>query len=385
MTIRTVTRLTAVACFVLLAACSDDSATVAPTEEVINRAAEEQLMGYVFSQWEYDIPRADPGECPEGMNITDEEFFSKEYAAVRDEVEKRWESGDREGALALLPDDACKDPHAWPDPGHILFAGNASVNGIDLDGKTSLAQAGGQCAHDDFTGADGTRGIDNQHWRLMGCVAGYRPDGLFDRLFDTGNPILENGYSTLLELKLVEGTRENGKVEARLFTSGGPVTKDANGKVVRNMSQLVHEDPMYHSQPFPGEIKDGVLSAGPVDAKLKFKVQAIDNHYYFRDLRIKANILADGSIDGVLAGYWDIENVFNFLTEVYIGPIHLGRAAANNIGYMCSGVYHALPKVADGHPDENGNCTSMSTVIKFAAVPAFVIKQDSVALAGSGG
>ena len=83
----------------------------------------------------------------------------------------------------------------------------------------------------------------------------------------------------------------------------------------------------------------------------------------------------DGSIDGILAGYWDIANVFDFLTEVYIGPIHLGRAAANNIGYMCSGVYHALPKVADGHPDpETGQCTSMSTVIKFAAVPAFVIK-----------
>jgi hypothetical protein len=144
------------------------------------------------------------------------------------------------------------------------------------------------------------------------------------------------------------------------------------------MSQLVHEDTMYHSEVFSGEIKDGIFTAGPVDAKLRFKVQAIDNHYYFKDLRIRAEMLPNGGMKGVLAGYWDIENTFDFLTEVYIGPIHLGRAAANNIGYMCSGVYHALPKVADGHPDpETGKCTSMSTVIKFAAVPAFVLQQET--------
>ena len=366
-------KLIAIALLSLVASCGDDSASSIATDEVKAKATEEKLMGFVFTQWEYDIPRENPGECPEGMNITEEEFFSEEYDAVRDEVETRWEAGDREGALALLPEDSCKNPHAWPDPGHIMFEGDASVSGIDLDGVSSTEAGGGQCAHEDF--ADG---IDNQHWRLMGCVKGYRPDGLFDRLFDTGNPILENGYSTLLEIRIVEGDARNGKVQARLFTSGGPVTKDANEQVVRDMSQMVHEDPMYHTEPFPGAITDGVLSAGPVDAKLKFKVQAIDNHYFFRDLRIQAKLLPDGTLeDGILAGYWDIENTFDFLTEVYIGPIHLGRAAANNIGYMCAAVYHALPRVADGHPDPaTGNCTSMSTVIRFAAVPAFVIKPE---------
>ena len=88
-------------------------------------------------------------------------------------------------------------------------------------------------------------GIDNQHYRLMGCVKGFRPDGLFDRLFDTNNSILENGYATLLELKLIEGTPTDGKFEARLFTSAGPITKDANNKVVPDMSQRVHDDPMF--------------------------------------------------------------------------------------------------------------------------------------------
>jgi hypothetical protein len=375
---RTLRYLTPVATVLLLAACGDKTTSVAPTEEVVAAAQQQQARGFVFTKWEYEIPRDGGIECPQGMNITDEEFFSDEYAAVRDEVKRRYEGGDREGALELLPADACKDPTVMPDPGFKLFEGNPVIGGLDLDGVNSTVAAGGQCAHNDFTGKDGQGGIDYQYWRLMGCVKGMRPDGLYDRMFSTNNTILENGYSTLLELKQVSGTPTDGKVEVRLFTSAGPVTKDANGQVVRDMSQVVHEDPMYHSAAFPGEIRNGVLTAGPVDARLKFKVQAIDNYYYFRDIRIQADVLPDGTISGLLAGYWDAKNIFDFMTQVYIGPVHLGRAAATNLGYQCAGLYHALPRVADGHPDPaTGQCTSVSTVIRFAAVPAFIIMPET--------
>ncbi len=374
-------RVLALALIPLLFAC-DDSASTKPSADAIAAAEEGEIRGFVFNYWGYEIPHDDPGECPSGLNVTEPEFLSEEYAAVGDEVKRRYEAGDRDGAISLLPPDACKDPLVRPDPGHKTLDGPATLLGIDLDGEHSERAARGPCAHDDFIGPNGERGIDNQHWRLMGCVSGFRPDGLFDRLFDTNNSILENGYATLLELKLVEGTYDAGRVRARLFTSAGPVAKDANGDVVRDMSQLVHDDSMYHSDFFEGEIKDGIFTAGPVDAKLRFKVQAIDNHYWFRDLRIRAEMTPDGSMKGVLAGYWDIDNLFDFLTEVYIGPVHLGRAAANNIGYMCAGVYNALPRVADGHPDpETGQCTSISTVVEFAAVPAFVILPQKVAQA----
>ncbi|MBK6511832.1 MAG: hypothetical protein IPG06_21970 [Haliea sp.] len=358
----------------LLGACGDKSASVVATEEVIATAAQEQVRGFVFSKWEYDIPDNAP-ECPEGLNITDEEFFPDEYAAVREEV-KAHRGGRPEGATELLPVDACKDPGAMPDPGFKLFEGNVATVGLDLDGVNSTTAAGGQCAHNDFTSADGRAGIDYQYWRLMGCVSGMRPGGLYDRLFDTNNTILENGYSTLLEMKLTSGTPTDGKVEMRLFTSAGPVTRDANGKVVPDMSQLVHEDTMFHSA-ISRRDQGWVLTAGPVDAKMKFKVQAIDKLLLLPRPAHRANLLADGSMDGVLAGYWDGENIFDFMTEVYIGPVHLGRSAANNLGYQCAGLYHAIPRVADGHPDpKTGKCTSVSTVILFSAVPAFIIMPE---------
>ena len=366
----------------LLVACGDDSATTAPSADILAAAEGGEIHGYVFSQWAYAIPKVDPGVCPEGLNITEPEYLSDEYAKVSEESKRRYKAGDVKGAISILPADACKDPSVRPDPGHITLDGPATIVGLDLDGQHSKLSAGGQCAHEDFVGPQGESGIDNQYWRLMGCVTGFRPDGLFDRLFATNNSILENGYATLLEVQLVEGTMESGRVKARLFTSAGPVSKDANGQVIHDMSQQVHNDPMYHSAVFEGEIKDGIFNAGPVDAKLRFKVQALDNHYEFKDLRLRAEMQADGSMKGVLAAYWDITNMFDFLTEVYIGPIHLGRAAANNIGYMCAGVYHAMPRVADGHPDpETGQCTSISTVIQFAAVPAFVIKPEKITLA----
>ncbi|MBW1882910.1 MAG: hypothetical protein JRJ58_05245 [Deltaproteobacteria bacterium] len=364
--------------FVLLAC--DAPEPPPPSAEAIDAAATGEIRGFVFTNWAYEIPYDDPGECPDGLNVSEREYLSEEFEAVSAEVKRRYEAGDREGALSLLPPDACKDPMVRPDPGHKTFDGAAIVAGIDLDGMHSERDSGDRCAHEDFVGPGGMRGIDNQYWRLMGCVKGFRPGGLFDRLFKTGTAITEGALSTLLEMTLVEGTRDEGRVEVRMFTGARSVTTDANGAIVRHTSQPVHADTMYHSEPFEGEIKDGVLIAGPVDLKLRFAVQAIDNHYWFRDARIRAEMLPDGSVKGVLGGYWDIENLFDFLTEVYLGPIHLGRAAANAGGYMCAGVYHALPRLADGHLDpETGQCTSLSTSIQFAAVPAFIIHPEELA------
>ena len=122
----------------------------------------------------------------------------------------------------------------------------------------------------------------------MGCVEGYRPDGLFDRMFSTGNSIKENGFAQLIEMTLLEGTRDNGRVKLRLFTAAGPPMMDATGEVMRDTSQFVHEDTNFHSGVFEGVIQDGVLTAGPADVRLRFKVQAIDNDFWFRDAQIRA-------------------------------------------------------------------------------------------------
>ncbi len=67
--------------------------------------------------------------------------------------------------------------------------------------------------------------------------------------------------------------------------------------------------------------------------------------------------------------------VFSTLNDQWIGDRPQRRNAAHARGCMCAGIYHAMRRVADGHPDsETGACTSVSTAIHFEAVPAFVIR-----------
>ncbi len=191
----------------------------------------------------------------------------------------------------------------------------------------------------------------------------------------TNANIKEGGYAVLVELTGLDDWRNDDQVEVRLLSAAGAVELDATGGVVRHASMPVHPDARYQGQRTSGRIAEGVLTTDPVDLRLKVKQQTLDNEYWFRDARIRADLLPDGSLRGLLAGYWDSDNLFSVMNDQYIGENHVGRAAANSRGFMCSGMYHALPRVADGHPDpETGICTSVSMAIHFEAVPAFVIE-----------
>jgi len=98
-------------------------------------------------------------------------------------------------------------------------------------------------------------------------------------------------------------------------------------------------------------------------------------------------------LEGFLAGYTPVEDLFNFefafrngknanggpAEQRLITVSALGRAATQ--GYTCNGVYYAAQEVADGHPDpKTGKCTSISTQYMIKAIPAFVVdtKTESV-------
>lgn len=340
--------------------------------------------GYVMARWYDEIPREAPGECPTGLNVTEVEYFSEQWQAYMTERARVRETEGRFLAWdhALLPPDACQDPLAQPDPGFLTLDGPARVAGLDLDGIDSTRdhEDGAQCAHDDFMDPDGRSGIDNQIWRLMGCVRGYRPNDLMDRLHQANTMIKEGGYAILMEIAGLDDPRNDDHVEVQFLSSAAPVTLDALGEPMEHVSFTAHADDAYHNGIAQGRIVDGLLTTEPVDLRLKIKQQTQDNAIYLRDARIRAKVLADGRIEGTLGAYWDNENFWSMMNDHWIGDRHQGRNAAFNRGFMCAGLYHAIPRVADGHPDpETGRCTSMSTALHFEARPAFVIRPTLVA------
>lgn len=371
--------LLAIAMGVACTAC-DRTAESGSTEA----SAAPTTRGYVMARWYDEIPKETPGECPGGLNVTEVEYFPERWQAYMAERTRVRETEGRflEWDHALLPPDACQDPLAQPDPGFRTLDGPARVAGLDLDGIDSTRDGadGAHCAHDDFVAPDGRSGIDNQVWRLMGCVRGYRPNDLMDRLHQANTMIKEGGYAILMEIAGLDDPRNDDHVEVQFLSSAAPVTLDALGEPMEHVSFTAHADDAYHNPIAQGRLVDGLLTTEPVDLRLKIKQQTQDNAVYLRDARIRATLLADGRIEGMLGAYWDNENFWSMMNDHWIGDRHQGRNAAFNRGFMCAGLYHAIPRVADGHPDpETGRCTSMSTALHFEARPAFVIRPTLVA------
>jgi hypothetical protein len=337
------------------------------------------VRGYVMARWNEEIPDEEyAGDCPAGLNVTEEEYFPEQWATwMAERIRLRNEGGYLPWDDARLPPDACQDPLVQSDPGYFTLDGPATVHGLDLDGQVSKRMAGdtASCAHDDFDGHGGQTGIDNQVWRLMGCVRGYRPNDLMDRLHEGNVMIKEGGYGLLLEISGMDDPLNDDEIEVQVLSANHPVTVNAVGDLTEHVSYTAHKEARYHNEVAKGKIENGILTTEPVDLRIKVKQQTMDNEFWFRDARLRAEVMPDGRIKGIVGAYWDMENMFYTLNEHWIGEHHQGRNAAMNRGFMCAGIYHAMPRVADGHPGpETGNCTSISTALHFEAVPAFVIR-----------
>jgi hypothetical protein len=272
----------------------------------------------------------------------------------------------------------CDDPGAHPDPGYRTLDAASQLPGLDLDGFASTTARPGPdtCPHDDFTGPAGEPGIDHQIWRAIGCVRGYQKGDQVDSTL--GAAIRDGSFTILLELSGVDDLIEDDSVQVRIFSSTDRAPLSASGQLLPGASLAVHEDARFHSQPARGQIHAGILTTEPIDIRLEFEVQVIDFEYWIRDARIRMQMRPDGSGEGLLAGYWDLENFYTMISRHF-----LAESAARFLGYTCPGFYAALHSQADGHPDpETGSCTSLSAAWQIEAVPAFVIQSEAQVAAG---
>lgn len=334
------------------------------------RGAAEETLGFVISAYRDTIPQSTAGACPEGLNKTEFEIHGVSGKQWRAEAKKTSPAAASE---KFFGGNACRERGSQEDPGHLAYQGTGPIAGLDLDGRMSSAGDGGACAHDDFAAPDGTPGIDNQHWRLLGCTRAYQPGGLMDRMWQSGNFIKE-GIPMLVEVRGVDDRRNDDAVEVRILSSADTVSMDADGTVIPFLSLREHENERFRSPWTGGRIRNGVLESDPVDVRLKVKQQVIDVEFHYRDARLRADLTEQGLANGILGFYWDGDNFYSAMNDHGTGKRHTGQGAAAARGYTCAGMDHALPRLMDGHPDpETGRCTSLSSAILFEAVPAFVI------------
>lgn len=306
----------------------------------------ERVQGYVISSFRYLYPDDVAGGCPGGFN--------------RGPVERRLDGEEP------LPDD-CNDPEANHDPEFKVFAGAPPIDGVDLDGVDSRSQdSGAACAHDDFVDPIGGRGIDYQLWRALGCVRGFQEGEIADIV--VAGAVREGSMTILLELLDLDSESEDGDVGVQIFASTEAPPTGPDGAVLPFATLSVHEDVSYHSEVGRGALRDGLMTAGPMDLRVRLNIQIVAGDLTFHDAMVRVEKHPDGTISGAIFGYQAIDEVYEIFGR------QAGRAGSEALSYTCSGLWAALQSEADGFDPATGECSLISVAYQFEAVPAFVAR-----------
>lgn len=347
-------------------ACQEPSAPVDP------KVAAGRTLGFVLVDFTFDQPEASPDACPGGFNVDERDLHAQLLARRDPKAAERVPPGfeyilaDRETA----PVDMCKEPAGFAAEPHALVQGLTVVPGFDLDGVDSTPTAPGAnaCAHADFANPLGERGVDNQLWSVLGCIKGYQRGSTIDE-FAIAN-IREGQRTILVRLAGVDDLRNDDEIELGIYSSPDPLPVDAQGAMMDRVSLSITSDPR-HRNVTRARLVDGVVEAGPFELHLDFKGQFLKAEYALRDARIRLELAPDGTLSGLLGGYWDVEQFYDIYAR------QASRLGAFTVGFRCPGMYGAVHRQADAYPDpKTGACTAISTAFRLKGIPAFVIDPE---------
>lgn len=350
--------------------------------------------GFVVSSIKYALADGAPDPavaCPDGMSLQVAEIFAMTREGKRKAGEsdadygKRLEAGGKALSTGPKGEDLCMNPEvAGPDPHYrTMKQNNIPAFGIDLDNHTANGkEKPTSCPHMDLPGANGEQGIDNQFYRLVGCTRSYQPDGQSNG-FDV--EMLTGAWGILFTLEGIDDLRNDDEVKVGLYSNADPIELSPTRIPLAYATYAMDQDPRFRATT-TGRIENGVLITEPVDVRFRHVVNSIRLERPLKDARLQVSLSADGVLDGYLAGYTPIEELYDLQYGFRNGkggdgqpaPLRLRSGSANGaarvLGHTCTGVYQAMHQLADGHPDpETGACTTLSMQYQVKAIPAFVV------------
>jgi hypothetical protein len=368
---------------------------VASAADVQSNVFQNGEAGFIVSHIAYALSKdaKETGACPDGMTLGNAEIFAQTPDGHRHDGESDQDYARRVNqasqVLSTAPNgqNLCMNPEAGgPDPHFRVVTGkNVPAEGIDLDGQDSRINgkaAPNTCTHDDFRGLNGERGIDNQFFRLVGCSKSFQSTGqsnTYEIAMYTGE------WGILITLKGVNDVRNASNVEVGLYASADPIQLSPTRQALANATYAMDQDPRFRATTH-GRIVNGVLTTDPVDVRFHWVVNSIHLERPLQDARLRMTFTPDGGLEGILAGYTPIEEMYDFQYGFRNGKDAAGNPAnarlisgsangqARVLDHTCNGAYFELKRLADGHRDaKTGQCTSISTQYRIKAIPAFVV------------
>jgi hypothetical protein len=179
--------------------------------------------------------------------------------------------------------------------------------------------------------------------------------------------------------------RNSKNVEVGIYANADPIQLSPTREALPNATYAMDQDPRFRATTH-GRIVNGVLTTDPVDVRFHKITNGIYLERPLQDARLRVTFTADGGMDGILAGYTPVDDLYDFQYGYRNGkdakggpaPLQLrtissiGQAAV--LGHTCQGAYFAMKQLADGHRDpKTGQCSALSTQYRFKAIPAFVV------------
>jgi len=334
--------------------------------------------GFVVTSFYYANTDGGPEACPDGLTVSSRDMYLASLPpAERAEMSKVDKELNLYAASIRSKDgkNLCRNPDLAPDA-HMRTVQGGTAFGINLDGTDDGHATANSCAHEKFSSPSGVKAVDNQFYRVMGCVPGYRPKGIDEQYKSAAYRSGE--YTVLINVMGLKPGASDGEVTVGIYSSANPVPFAGNGTPIANASLTVHPNPHFRAVAH-GRIAGGVLTTDPVDLSLYHTVGR-PSEIALKGARLRLELLPDGRAKGFLAGYQDVEFLFHHQFDLgapeateQVKFIVAGAAAAES-GYDCVSVMSALKRLADGYPDKaSGRCTAISSAFRIEAVPAFVI------------
>lgn len=339
-----------------LTLCAAGSASA--EDDASNAVLRDGRIGYVLTNKYWAVYQTPDGkaECPNGYN-----------------------DGPREQFALLFPDDGTKrtlletqlaresevyHPSTSEEPYPFYeVAGNTAL-GLDLDGKVGV---------NDFNSPDGDEGIDNQLYRALGCLAGYRgPDGA---IYHFENVYMQRyGVNRLMfEITDIENITNDDDVTVTTYRGLDNLLSDATGKgfVAGGTQRVDARWGKRFVQKFKGKIVDGVLTTEAHDLGIPWS-ETFNTHtiQWVKDVRFSLRLTSEGA-EGLMGGYVDVENWHQRLVRAWsTHHSSYGQVSAPSL-------YRALRRLADAYPDpETGENTAVSAAAELRFTQVYIMHPE---------
>ncbi len=339
------------------------AAASAATAQLPEPYQQDGRIGYVLTERHWAIHETEASaDCPQGMNSRGSRDLFAELFPEPDSGEytvadtRLMIEGYQYHNSAAISDIYDALPFYEPQ-------GNVSY-GLNLDGEVSP---------NDFQNPTGEEGIDNQLFRALGCIAGYRKDGPY--WFFENDFMINNGYNRwMIELSGVDDLVNDDDVTVTTYRGLDRLLTDATGEgfIVGATQRVDTRWGQSFIEETKGKIIDGVLTTEPI-AQLKFpwsQPGPSDGYHIFKDLRLQLTLTSQQA-QGLMAGYVDVEQ-FNhrFRTNWAMHHQNYGQSSS-------ASEYVELKRLADGYPDpETGDNTAISGAVEVTLTQVYIVHPD---------